>query len=136
MPFCIGGMNPTQTPTAEARRLIEESQIEADALPFPDMGPTKLCGRCGGKGYDYFTGTERAPAVCFRCAGAGKVPVKAGAYKAACEARQAARLVVLVRGLSAALDAVRPAALAGDRAAARTLRDIEGRLANPAFKGL
>lgn len=30
------------------------------------------CPRCSGKGYDFFLGGERAPGVCFRCAGEGK----------------------------------------------------------------
>lgn len=33
----------------------------------------KACGRCSGKGYDFFLGGDRAPGVCFGCAGSGKL---------------------------------------------------------------
>jgi hypothetical protein len=34
----------------------------------------KTCRRCQGKGEAHFIGTNRAPGICFGCAGSGKVP--------------------------------------------------------------
>lgn len=31
------------------------------------------CGRCQGKGYAHFLGGDRAPGICFGCAGTGKL---------------------------------------------------------------
>lgn len=33
----------------------------------------KDCGRCQGKGYAHFLGGDRAPGICFGCAGKGRV---------------------------------------------------------------
>lgn len=49
-------------------------------LSFPQMD----CGRCNGKGYATFCGSQNAPGICFRCAGYGKV-IRAGKARAACK---------------------------------------------------
>jgi len=90
---------------------------------------TKACSRCGGKGYGYFFGGNRAPGQCFKCGGVGKVFVS-GRAKSAATAVQAQ--VELVR-LRACWKAVRVAlaatkALPPSYASRSDISELERRL--------
>jgi hypothetical protein len=62
-------MNPLETMNAE---IAAADKAAARAVRAAYAGrETKPCGRCNGKGYDFFCGGARAPGVCFRCAGTG-----------------------------------------------------------------
>lgn len=71
--------------------------------------PLVDCGRCNGKGYDHFTGSQNAPGVCFRCAGIGRV-VRAGKaqaeYKALCREIELNRLRFIWYSIKKALKAL------------------------------
>lgn len=66
----------------EAIDSADREAAKANRAALKDLA-TKVCSRCGGKGYDYFFGGSRAPGQCFKCGGEGKVFVPGKAKKAA-----------------------------------------------------
>jgi hypothetical protein len=97
--------------------------------------PHKECPRCDGKGHAFFLGGSRAPGVCFRCAGSGRVPAGRDAAKAVREAAARAETQRLARcraAVAAALaDAEGDLRAGGSSWAVRAeIKGLAGRLAS------